>query len=88
MQLFVRGPGNATTVVEIGAEENVRVLKLLLWARMRIPVERMWLESGGRHLRDEMSMAYYGLGQESMIWCHIRAGGGDCPVCRENLQRG
>ena len=47
MQVFVRGPGNATTVVEIGREETVHMLKLLLWVRLQIPLERMWLESGG-----------------------------------------
>ncbi len=84
MQLFVRGPGNATTMVEMDAGESVRMLKLLLWVRLRIPVERMWLESGGRSLQDERTLGFYGLGAEAIIWCHIRAGGGDCPVCREN----
>ena len=81
MQVFVRGPGNTTTVVEIDREETAHMLKLLLWIRLRIPVERMWLESGGRGLQDERTLAFYDVGQESMVWCHVRAGGGDCPVC-------
>ncbi len=84
MQIFVRGPGNETTLIEIGAGETVRFLKLLLWIRLRIPVERMWLESGGRSLQDERALAFYGINQETMIWCHVRAGGGDCEICREN----
>ncbi len=84
MQVFVRGPGDTTTVVEIGRGETVHMLKLLLWVRLRIPVERMWLECGGRSLQDERTLAFYEIAQESIIWCHVRAGGGDCPVCREN----
>ena len=84
MQVFVRGPGDTATVVEIDGEETVHTLKLLLWIRLRIPVERMWLESGGRSLQDERTLAFYEIAQESMIWCHVRAGGGDCQVCREN----
>ncbi len=88
MQVFVRGPGNNTTVIDIGAQETVLTLKRLLWARLGIPVERVWMESGGRVLHDQLTMNESRIGAESTVWCHVRVGGGPCFVCRENRWAG
>ena len=86
MQIFVRGPGNATSVIDMLPTETVLTLKQLLWARLRVPVESMWMESNGRILQDHQTLVAAGVGLESTVWCHIRAGGGRCHVC-ENLYR-
>jgi hypothetical protein len=76
MQVFVRGPGNTTLVVDVSAHDTVLALKQLLWARLRIPVENMWLDSGGRVLHDQLTLRESGVYPEHTVWCHIRAGNG------------
>ena len=87
MQVFVRGPGNSTILLDIGAEETVLALKRLMWAQTRIPVERQWLECGGRLLRDEATLVESGVVAEATVWCHLRVGG-SCPVCDQNRRTG
>ena len=83
MQIFVRGPGNSTIVLTVRREETVRTLKHLLWARLRIPVERMWIESAGRILHDQMVLGEVGVEEEATVWCHLRTGG-VCEICTQN----
>lgn len=86
MQVFVRGPGNSTIVLFVRQNNTVRLLKQLVWVRLRIPVEAQWMESGGRLLHDQMRLNEYGITEESTIWCHLRAGGGVCLMCNQNRQ--
>jgi len=88
MQIFVRGPGNSTVVLDISAEETVLALKRLMWAQTRIPVERQWLECGGRILHDEVTLGRSGVGEEATIWCHLRIGGEGCQICSRNHRIG
>ena len=90
MQVFVRGPGNNTSVVDIGSGETVLTLKRLLWVRLGVPVESVWMESGGRILHDQLTMTECRIVSESTIWCHVRVGGGPCRICEqvENRWRG
>ena len=83
MQVFVRGPGNSTVVLNVEPGETVMDLKRLLWARTRIPVERQWLECGGRILRNEAALAESGIIEEATVWCHLRIGG-SCSLCNQN----
>jgi len=87
MQIFVRGPGNYTSVVDIGGGETVLTLKRLLWVRLGIPVENVWMESGGRMLHDQQTMGECRIMPESTIWCHVRVGGGPCLICERGENR-
>jgi len=84
MQVFVRGPGNSTILVEVSPNETVLMLKRLVWARLRIPVEAMWMESGGRVLHDQLRLWESGIRAETTVWCHVRAGGQACLSCLQN----
>ena len=88
MQVFVRGPGNSTVVLDIAAEETILTLKRILWARTRIPVEQQWIECGGRILRDEATLAESGVVEETTVWCHLRVSGEGCRICSRNRRSG
>lgn len=76
MQVFIRGPGNSTLVMDVRPHDTVLALKQLLWARLRIPVENMWLDSGGRVLHDQLTLRESRIQSEHTLWCHIRVGNG------------
>ena len=84
MQVFIRGPGNCTVVLNVDRRDTVLMLKQMMWARTCIPVERMWMECGGRILHDEATLEESRVVEESTVWCHLRVGGEGCEICSRN----
>jgi hypothetical protein len=74
MQIFVRPPSGGTITVDVEPEQTGLQLKRLLWWRLGIPVELMWISAGARVLNDDTTLAAAGVFRESTVHCFVRFG--------------
>lgn len=74
MQIFVRPPSGGTITVDVEPGLTGLQLKQILWWRLRIPVELMWISAGPRVLSDDTTLAAAGVFRESTVYCFVRFG--------------
>lgn len=74
MQIFVRPPSGGTITVDVEPALTGLQLKRILWWRLRIPVELLWISTGSRVLDDDKTLASVGVFSESTVYCFVRFG--------------
>jgi hypothetical protein len=84
VQIFVKSPSGATLTVDVletidtGAD-----LKVQIFERTGILPRFQWLSVAGRILEESHVLSDRGIGRESTVICHLRAGGGPCEYCSQ-----
>ncbi|KAK3267154.1 hypothetical protein CYMTET_24276 [Cymbomonas tetramitiformis] len=83
-QVFVENLKGKSIVIEIGPDDTVEHLRLLIRERCWIPPSEQCLSCGGRILREGTRLREYGIGHGSVIrfWARIRGGSSAPPQPR------